>query len=39
VSEPEEAIAEPKVKVSKKKSEAPASDVDLASLMDSFDDE
>jgi len=34
----EEEVAEPKVKVSKKKKEAPAPDVDLASLLDEFDD-
>lgn len=33
-----EAVAEPKVKVSKKKKEAPKDDVDLASLLDGFDD-
>jgi hypothetical protein len=33
-----EEVAEPKVKVSKKKKEAPAPDVDLASLLDEFDD-
>ena len=34
----EEAVEEPKVKVSKKKKDAPAPDVDLASLLDEFDD-
>jgi len=34
----EEEVAEPKVKVSKKKKEAPKEDVDLASLLDGFDD-
>lgn len=34
----EESIEEPKVKVSKKKKDAPAPDVDLASLLDEFDD-
>ena len=34
----EEEVEEPKVKVSKKKKEAPAPDVDLASLLDEFDD-
>jgi len=34
----EEVIAEPQVKVSKKKQDAPKPDVDLASLLDEFDD-
>ena len=34
----EEAVEEPNVKVSKKKKDAPAPDVDLASLLDEFDD-
>jgi hypothetical protein len=34
----EEEVEEPKVKVSKKKKDAPAPDVDLASLLDEFDD-
>tara|TARA_R110000822_G_scaffold119786_3_gene252960 strand:+ start:909 stop:1835 length:927 start_codon:yes stop_codon:yes gene_type:complete len=36
--EEEEEVAEPKVKVSKKKQNAPKPDVDLASLLDEFDD-
>ena len=36
--EAEEKVEEPKVKVSKKKKDAPAPDVDLASLLDEFDD-
>ena len=34
----EEEVKEPKVKVSKKKKDAPKPDVDLASLLDEFDD-
>jgi len=34
----EEVVEEPKVKVSKKKQDAPKPDVDLASLLDEFDD-
>ena len=34
----EEEVEEPKVKVSKKKKDAPKPDVDLASLLDEFDD-
>jgi|TARA_R110000803_G_scaffold204954_1_gene271305 hypothetical protein len=34
----EEEVEEPKVKVSKKKQDAPKPDVDLASLLDEFDD-
>ena len=34
----DDAVEEPKVKVSKKKKDAPAPDVDLASLLDEFDD-
>ena len=33
-----EVVEEPKVKVSKKKQNAPKPDVDLASLLDEFDD-
>jgi len=36
--EEEEQVEEPKVKVSKKKKDAPKPDVDLASLLDEFDD-
>ncbi len=36
--EAEEEVEEPKVKVSKKKQDAPKPDVDLASLLDEFDD-
>tara|TARA_R110000822_G_scaffold152384_2_gene291711 strand:+ start:175 stop:1095 length:921 start_codon:yes stop_codon:yes gene_type:complete len=36
--EVEEEVEEPKVKVSKKKQDAPKPDVDLASLLDEFDD-
>ena len=36
--EAEGEVEEPKVKVSKKKKDAPAPDVDLASLLDEFDD-
>ena len=36
--EEEEVVVEPKVKVSKKKKDAPKDDVDLASLLDGFDD-
>jgi len=36
--EKEEVVVEPKVKVSKKKKDAPKDDVDLASLLDGFDD-
>jgi len=36
--EPTEKVEEPKVKVAKKKKVEPASDIDLASLLDEFDD-